>query len=56
MISRTDALEPVDLDEPGVVPWRPAPVCRVHFTAIENCIDEHGLDIEAVPVSQERYA
>ena len=28
-------------------PWQTPErtTCRIHFTAIENCIDEHGLDL-----------
>lgn len=55
MIPRTDVLEPVDLGELEGAPWRADPVCLVHFTAIENCIDEHGLDLEPVTIPRERY-
>lgn len=41
MIPRTTVLEPVRALEDE----RPAELCRVHFTAIENCLDEHGLDL-----------
>lgn len=54
MTARTDALE---LVAPGELEGRRRQAsdrgaCRIHFTAIENCIDEHGLDLEPVYLSR----
>ena len=49
MFQRTDVLEPELISGPGLegAPWQTPEyiACRVHFTAIETCIDEHGLDL-----------